>query len=154
MRSFIGKSKNEITKKRNNEIIKMTKYITLDDLETYKLARKLSKIMWRIYQKLNWEEKKTMGNQSLQSTDSVGANIAEGYGRFHYLDKIKFYYNSRGSLLESRHWLELLYERRLVGETERGLYLNTYQRLRMVLGKLISGTLKAKEKNQKDKIAK
>jgi len=35
----------------------------------------------------------------------------QGFGRFHYLDKNKFNYNSRGSLLESIHWLELLEER-------------------------------------------
>ncbi len=52
----------------------------------------------------------------IESTDSVGANIAEGYGRFHYLDKNKFYYNARGSLLESGHWLEILHERGFLKE--------------------------------------
>ena len=85
----------------------------LNDLEVYKLARELSKIGWEIYQNLNWQTKKIMGDQFIESTDSVGANIAEGYGRFHYLDKIKFYYNSRASLIEcNEHWIELLKERK------------------------------------------
>jgi four helix bundle protein len=67
------------------------KYIPLSDLEVYKLARELSKIAWEIYQDLDWQDKKTMGNQFLEATDSVGGNIAEGYGRHHYLDQIKFY---------------------------------------------------------------
>lgn len=68
-------------------------------------------MVWKIYERLHWQDKKTMGDQFVTSADSVGANIAEGYGRFHYLDKIRFYYNSRGSLLENGiHWVELLYK--------------------------------------------
>lgn len=52
----------------------------------------------------------------ITSVDSVGANIAEGYGRFHFLDKIKFFYNARGSLLESGHWFGLLFERKIITE--------------------------------------
>jgi four helix bundle protein len=62
---------------------------------------------------LSWQEKKILGDQHLESADSVGANIAEGYGRFHYLDKIKFYYNARGSLFECQHWTELMEERNI-----------------------------------------
>lgn len=76
------------------------KYILLKNLEVYKLARMLSEIGWEAYNSLDWQTKKTIGDQFIESTDSAGANIAEGYGRFHYLDKIKFYYNARGSLTE------------------------------------------------------
>lgn len=89
------------------------KFIPLKDLEVYKISRELSRIAWKIYQALDWRDKKIMGDQFIESTDSVGANIAEGYGRFHYLEKIKFYYNSRGSLNEANeHWIELLWERK------------------------------------------
>lgn len=36
----------------------------------------------------------------LRAARSVTANIAEGYGRFHYLDNAKFCSNARGSLFE------------------------------------------------------
>ncbi|MBU1630759.1 MAG: four helix bundle protein, partial [Candidatus Omnitrophica bacterium] len=91
----------------------MKDYIPLSALEVYKLSRELSEIAWQIYETLNWQDKKIMGDQFIESVDSVGANIAEGYKRYHYLDRIKFYYNSRASLSEScNHWLELLYERK------------------------------------------
>lgn len=51
------------------------------------------------------------GQQFVSSVDSIGANIAEGDGRYHYLEKIKFYYNARASLVESCHWNDLLKER-------------------------------------------
>ncbi|NLO50807.1 MAG: four helix bundle protein, partial [Bacteroidales bacterium] len=47
--------------------------------------------------------------------DSVGANIAEGYARFHYLEKIRFYHFSRGSLSEAiQHCAELMLERKII----------------------------------------
>jgi len=36
---------------------------------------------------------------------SVSGNIAEAFGRFHYLDKNKFYLNARGSLEETKNYL-------------------------------------------------
>ncbi|WP_158856987.1 four helix bundle protein [Lunatibacter salilacus] len=94
-------------------------YIKLEDLEVYKLSRELSRLGWEIYSKLNWQNRKIIGDQFIESIDSGGANIAESYGRFHYLDRIRFLYNSRGSLFESiNHWLDLLLERGIVSNDE------------------------------------
>jgi four helix bundle protein len=93
------------------------KYIGVQDLEIYKLARELSKIGWEIYQQISWQDKKVIGDQFIRATDSFGANIVEGYRRYHYLEKIKFFYNSRASLAEADdYWMELLLERKLVSE--------------------------------------
>jgi four helix bundle protein len=89
----------------------MNGYIELKDLNAYKHARTCSRLAWGIYQQFDWETRKVVGHQMIRSADSVGANIAEGYGRFHYLDKNKFYYNARGSLLEVQHWFGLMRER-------------------------------------------
>lgn len=95
------------------------KYIKLENLEVYKLARELSKIGWEIYSELSWQDKKTMGDQFITATDSFGANVAEGYSRYHYLDKIKFFYNARASLAEARdYWLEILQEREKIKNKE------------------------------------
>lgn len=120
-------------------------YLSLDKLEAYRLARKLSSISWEMYEALEWRIKKIIGDQFIESVDSVGANIAEGYGRFHYLDKAKFYYNARGSLLESRHWLDLLIERGIIINSKQKLeYVNTYKELRIMLNGLIKSVMKAK----------
>ena len=123
----------------------MGNYINLKDLEVYKSARESSRLGWNIYEKFDWRLKKIVGDQFIRSLDSVGANIAEGYGRFHFLDKIRFYYNARGSLLESIHWLNLLEERGLVGEEEAGRLRRELERLHFKLNQFISATFRAKK---------
>ncbi|MDX1940949.1 MAG: four helix bundle protein [Saprospiraceae bacterium] len=87
-------------------------YISLKNLVVYQISRELSRADWEIYANMNFEQKKLMGDQFLRATDSVGANIVEGYGRFHYLDQVRFYYIARASLQEAFfHWLELMHER-------------------------------------------
>jgi four helix bundle protein len=85
----------------------------LEKLENYKLSLKLSDMIWNVYSSLLNDLKYNI-DQVIRFVDSIGANIAEGYGRFHYKDSVKFYYNSRGSLWESKHWIYLLYKRNLI----------------------------------------
>jgi len=113
------------------------KYIELEDFEVYKLAREYSKFSWEIYALLDWQSKKIIGDQFIRSVDSVGANIAEGYGRFHYLDKNKFYYNARGSLLESKHWLELLLERKFIQQEKYTQIVSVNKNILIKLNTLI-----------------
>lgn len=80
------------------------------------MARNTSRNAWGIYSALNIEDKRVMGTQFVRAVDSIGANIAEGFGRFHFLDKNRFNYNARGSLFESIHWLETLHERNRIDE--------------------------------------
>lgn len=110
----------------------------LKKLEVYKISRELSKIAWEVYSELDKEYRYGMGQQFLNSTDSVGANIAEGYGRFHYLDSAKFYYNSRGSHYESRHWQELLTERKLISDKVSNKLIERYDVFGVKLNNFIS----------------
>lgn len=104
-------------------------YISLEDLKIYQLSRNYSKEAWKIYSHFDWQKKKIIGDQYIRSTDSVGANIAEAHGRFHYLDKNKFFYNSRGSLYESKHWLDLLFERNIISKERHSRIIDIYENL-------------------------
>jgi four helix bundle protein len=127
------------------EIDREKKYIRIQDLEIYKLARELSKIAWEAYSELNWQDKKIMGDQFIEATDSFGANIVEGYSRFHFLDKIKFLYNSRGSLAEARdYWLELLLERKKIKKDKYQQYAYLSDKARLKLQNFISSIYKSK----------
>lgn len=121
------------------------KYIPLDDLEVYKLARELSKYSWQVYKEFDWQTKKIMGDQFISAIDSVGANIAEGYSRYHYLEKIKFFYTARASLAEAvNHWLELLRERDKFKEDVYKEIRNIADKISLKLQNFISALYKAK----------
>lgn len=122
-----------------------SKFIPLKGMEVYQMSRELSKTGWIIYEKLDWRDRKTMGDQFISSTDSVGANIAEGYARFHYLDKVKFYYSSRGSLAEPcSHWLELLMERDKISQEGFMAMKKIHQPLEIKINNLITATKNTK----------
>ena len=125
------------------------KFIPVQDLEIYKLARELSKIGWQIYDQLNWQDKKTMGDQFIRATDSFGANLVEGYARFHFLDKIKFCYNSRGSLSEANdYWIELLREREKVDQENYNQFKETAKKSSIKLQNFITANYQAKNNNK------
>jgi four helix bundle protein len=126
------------------------KFIPVKELKVYQLARQLSTKAWLIYSKMSFEDKKHIGDQFIRSVDSVGANIAEGYYRFYYLDKCRFYYNSRASLAEAmEHWLELLLEREKISKILFDEFSIIYKDLQVRLNNFIKET---KDENQnKDK---
>jgi four helix bundle protein len=115
----------------------MAEYIPLGKLEVYQTSIKASEKAWIVYKKMDWQLKKIIGDQFIRAVDSIGANIAEGYGRFHYLDKIKFYYNARGSLFEVKHWLFLLKERQEISKREFDDSLEDLEVLHRQLNKFI-----------------
>ncbi len=89
-----------------------------ENLEVYKLAEKLADCMWNIVIKWEYFAKHTVGKQLVESSDSVGANIAEGSGRGSYKDNMRFVKIARGSLYETQHWLRRAYRRKLIIEKE------------------------------------
>jgi four helix bundle protein len=56
--------------------------------------------MYRVTKRLPEIEKFGLANQMRRAAVSLTNNIAEGHGRYHYLDQIKFTLHSRGSLEE------------------------------------------------------
>src|SRR5256885_17033761 len=73
---------------------------TFEDLEVYQVAREFRKSMYRIAGQLPDTEKFGLASQIRRAAVSLTNNIAEGHGRYHYLDQIKFTLQSRGSLEE------------------------------------------------------
>jgi len=75
-------------------------YRTFEELEVYQLAREFRKLMYQVNRRLPDLEKFELGSQIRRAAVSLTNNIAEGHGRFHYLEQIKFCLNARGSLEE------------------------------------------------------
>jgi len=72
-----------------------------EDLECYQLALQVMQEAYRIAGGLPATEKYGLVSQMRRASISVVLNIAEGYGRYHYLDSLRFYYIARGSLDET-----------------------------------------------------
>jgi len=78
-----------------------------EDLECYQLALDVIVNSYQLAKSVPAEDKYDLAPQVRQSSKSVTSNIAEGYGRYHYLDSLKFYSNARGSLDETlSHFIE------------------------------------------------
>lgn len=85
----------------------MRKVKNFEDLEIWQLAKQLAVKIYRLLKTFPLEEKFGIVAQTKDAVVSIAGNIAEGYGRFHFKDRIKFYYNSRGSLLETKSHLSV-----------------------------------------------
>ena len=87
----------------------------METLETWKKAKEFALRVYReVLPLLPSEEKWNLTQQLRRSSNSVPANIAEGYGRFYYQDNIRFCYNARGSLEETLSHLVMCYELKYV----------------------------------------
>lgn len=73
---------------------------TFEDLEAYRAAREFRKAMYEVTRQLPAFEKFELASQIRRAAVSLTNNIAEGHGRYHYLEQIKFTLQARGSLQE------------------------------------------------------
>lgn len=90
---------------------------TFEDLECWKACRDLRNFVRRkIVPVLPKEEIFRLTDQLIRSARSTTANIAEGYGRYHYLDNAKFTSNSRGSCWEVLDHLITANDERLISD--------------------------------------
>jgi four helix bundle protein len=71
-----------------------------EDLECYQLGMQIFGEAYRIAAALPAHEKYNLVDQLRRAGTSILLNIAEGYGRYHYLDSLRFYYIARGSIME------------------------------------------------------
>ena len=75
-------------------------FSTFEDLEVYQVAREFRKAMYNVAKRFPDSEKFGLASQVRRAAVSLTNNIAEGHGRYHYLEQIKFMLQSRGSLEE------------------------------------------------------
>ncbi len=116
------------------------RYLKLNDIECYKIAFHLSNKVWNTV--MNWDRlaQYTVGEQIIRSTDSISANIAEGFGRYGKKDKVKFYRIAYASMLESLDWNEKAKARNLISRDEYSYIFDQLQKLPKAINSLIKFT--------------
>ena len=90
----------------------------IEELDVYNLAEEISDEIWNIVLTWDFFAKDTVGKQICRAADSISANIAEGYGRFHFKENKNFCYYSRGSILEVKSFLRKSKHRNLITEEQ------------------------------------
>ena len=73
---------------------------TFEDLEAYQIARQFRKTMYGVAKRLPKFEMFDLGSQIRRAAISLSNNIAEGHGRYHFPDQLRFVLQARGSLEE------------------------------------------------------
>jgi four helix bundle protein len=108
----------------------------LEETRVYVEASEFADLVWDDV--AHWPDfaRDTVGRQFVRAADSVSANIAESYGRYHFSDRINFLYYSRGSLYECKHWVtrahcrhlydQAAFQRRIASLQGLAISLNAY----------------------------
>jgi len=96
----------------------------LEDLEIYNMSMDIGEKVWDMVIQWDYFAKNAFGYQLVKSSDSIAANLSEGYGRFHFKENRQFCYISRGSLYETKTWLTKARKRKLIIDEDFALIIN------------------------------
>ena len=97
---------------------------SLEELRVLREAEAVADAVWR--EVVRWETfpRQVVGEQLARAADSIGANIAEAFGRFHYGEKLQLLYYARGSLFETKYWLNRVLARGLMAPDQTQGYIS------------------------------
>lgn len=80
-----------------------TKIREFTDLKAWQEAYKLALLTYQITKKFPREEIYSLVDQMRRAVVSISSNIAEGFGRQTYKEKVQYYYQAQGSLIELKN---------------------------------------------------
>jgi four helix bundle protein len=102
----------------NEDEIKSISVRTFEDLDVWKVCRELRIRLSNLAETFSKDEKYRLTDQLIRACRSVTANLAEGYGRFHYAENAQFARQARGSLYEVLDHLIVCKDEKIIdGET-------------------------------------
>jgi len=118
-----------------------------ENLEVWQIGRDLVLKVYALTASLPQSEAFGLTAQIKRAALSVPANIAEGFGRYHYMDKARFYLNARGSLYELKSHLLIARDLRYLKKSQPVAdVLTLVDDLGVKLNNLIATTRKLKNK--------
>ena len=98
-----------------------------EDLECYQLALEVMANVHAFSKTLPPDEKFDLYAQIRRSAKGVTGNIGEGYGRYHYLDSLRFYSIARGELNET---LARLIDAKVLNYIDQSAFESLYNLIR------------------------
>jgi len=120
---------------------------SFEELSCWKEARNLRLfIKDTIITQLPNSEKYALTDQIQRSSRSVGNNIAEGYGRFHFQENIQFCRIARGSLFETLDHAIVAFDEKYISEKELNELRKIHNKTLLILNGYIKYLKSQKEK--------
>jgi len=119
------------------------------DLRVWIEAKELVLKTYKITAQFPKAEMYTLADQLRRSTNSICANIAEGFNRYHAKDKIRFYYNARGSISESQSHLMIALELGYIERSFADEMIEGFNRVRIMLNAMIKSVNRCYESRTK-----
>jgi len=118
-------------------------YKDFTSLVAWKCARELKIYFYTcILTRIKNEEKFILAHQIRKALISVTANIAEGYGRYHFKEGIQFYRISRASLYELKDHLITCFDLNYISMEELKIGFNHIEKSKIALNGFIYYTKK------------
>lgn len=114
------------------------------DLDAWKKAHKFILEIYKITKEFPKEELYGITSQLRRASSSTAANIAEGFSRYYYNDKIRFYYNARGSISETQSHLFCARDLSFLKEEEFKHLFSSGEEIK----KLINGLIRSIERQK------
>ena len=109
----------------------------LEDLQVYSLSMDMAERIWNIVIEWDYFTKDTIGKQLVRASDSIAANLSEGFGRYHYRENKNFSYYSRGSLFETKTWLTKAHNRKLISSENFQIFSHEIENIGIKLNNYI-----------------
>ncbi len=121
---------------------------TFENLRILQVAEAIADAIWQHVTQGDEFACDVVGKQLARAADSIGANIAESFGRFNFGEKLQFLYYSRGSLFETKYWLNRVRTRNLMTSSEAQEYADKLTDLARQLNTFASSlkTVRAEQK--------
>ena len=114
------------------------------DLLVWKKAHCLSIDVAKLIKNFPKDEKYDLADQMRRAARSVAANISEGFGRYHFSDKLVFYTRSRASLSEVKNHFEEAVANEYITKAVNSSLTKKANETNFLLNRLIRNIRKAK----------
>ena len=128
--------------------MKLTRF---EDLKVWQLAHKLSLDVARVVKDFPKNEKYDLVDQMRRSARSIPSYISEGFGRYHFNDKLTFYERARASLGELRNHFKEALGNKYINENCYKSFFRKIDEIGYLLNRMMKGVRSARDLHESEK---
>jgi len=122
------------------------KIYKLEDIKVWQEARVLRNLVYKTTTGYPADEKYNTVKHMRASSRNIPANIAEGFGRFHYQESTQFYRIARGSLAELRSDIYCSFDSKYISNDIFNAILDQVDKVGMLLNGFIKSAIKVRDR--------